>query len=335
MNARVSYLTVASLVAAATLAAQTTTERPAAGPVPPPWAFTVNSPAPQAPPPSAMTAPAAEDHAPRRVPGSTVALTPAQLRDLFNPPDWHPEDHPAPPEVVAHGRKPDVRACGYCHYPNGQGRPENSSLAGLPRDYTVQQMADLRSGARRSSEPRMRPPAFMAEIARASTTDEDRAAAEYFAGLTYKPWITVKEVEAVPRSRIAGGMHVPAGEGTEPIGLRIIEMPVDPGRTELRDSASGFVAYVPTGSVARGEALVRGASDRTRACGTCHGDDLRGLGPVPPLAGRSPSYTVRQLYDFQSGARKGPWSPLMRASVSRLTLEDLVAIAAYTASREP
>ena len=93
---------------------------------------------------------------------------------------------------------------------------------------------------------------------------------------------------------------------------------------------------VPPGSISRGEALVTtGGGTRTIACGVCHGADLKGLGAVPPLAGRSPSYTVRQLFDLQHGTRRGPWAPLMRAAVQKLTLDDMVAIAAYTASREP
>jgi cytochrome c553 len=56
---------------------------------------------------------------------------------------------------------------------------------------------------------------------------------------------------------------------------------------------------------------------------------------VPPLAGRSPSYTVRQLFDMQQGNRKGPWSPLMQNAVAKMTIDDMIAIAAFTASREP
>ncbi len=55
----------------------------------------------------------------------------------------------------------------------------------------------------------------------------------------------------MPKSRIAGSMHVPTNDGTEPLGQRIIEMPEDLARTELRDAASGFVAYVPPGSIKR------------------------------------------------------------------------------------
>lgn len=302
-----------------------------AGPaVPPPWAYTVNPPAP----PGAMPAPV--DTAPRQVPGSPVSLTLAQTRDLNSPPDWHPSTHPPMPQAVAHGRKPEMRACGYCHLTNGQGRPENAALAGLPAAYIAQQMADFKSGARKSAEPKMGPPNAMIADAKAATDEEIREAAAYFASIPFKKWIRVVEARDVPATKVAGSMHVPDGTGTEPLGRRVIEVPEDLARTELRDDASGFVAYVPIGSIARGEALVTtGGNGRTMACGACHGVDLKGLGPVPPLAGRSPSYTVRQLFDLQQGVRRGLWSPLMKAAVEKLTIDDLINIAAYTSSREP
>ena len=161
-------------------------------------------------------------------------------------------------------------------------------------------------------------------------------AAEYFAALKRTPWIRVVETDTVPKTRVAGWMLVAAEGGhREPIGQRIIEMPEDLERTELRDSASGFVAYVPVGSVAKGEELISGGGGKTVACAICHGPDLRGLGPVPGLAGRSPSYIVRQLYDMQHGVRNGQWTELMKAVVAQLSEEDIVAIAAYTASRAP
>jgi cytochrome c553 len=179
----------------------------------------------------------------------------------------------------------------------------------------------------------------MLAIAKASTVDEDRAAAAYFASFDYKKWVRVVETATVPKNRVAGGTFVPivgAGAGTEPIAGRIVEMPEDVARADVRDSNSGFVAYVPLGSMKRGAALVTtGGNGRTVACGTCHGADLKGLGPVPPLAGRSPSYALRQMFDLQHGTRRGLWAPLMNAAVAKLTLDDMVAIAAYAASREP
>ena len=169
----------------------------------------------------------------------------------------------------------------------------------------------------------------MISIAKAMTDEEIKAAAEYFAKVSWSPWIRVVEAKDVPRTRIAGSMHVPT-EGMEPLGQRIIEMPEDRRRTELRDASSGFVAYVPKGSVARGEALA------TRGqCAFCHGDQLKGLGPVPGIAGRSPSYIVRQLYDMQAGTRKGLWSELMKSTVGPMSQDEMLAVAAYVASRAP
>jgi len=297
---------------------------------PPPWAYTVN------PPPVPGATPAPVDSDPKQIPGTTVTYTVAETRDAFNPPDWEPYGHPAMPEAVAHGRRPEMRACGFCHLVNGQGRPENASLTGLPAAYIIQQMADFKNGDRKSAEPRMGPPRAMIQDAKAATDAEIKEAAAYFSSFPFKKWIRVVESKDVPKSRIAGSMHVPTNDGTEPLGQRIIELPEDLARTELRDAASGFVAYVPVGSIKKGESLVKtGGAGKTMACGTCHGADLKGLGPVPPLAGRSPSYTVRQLFDLQQGARKGAWSPLMKAAVEKLTIDDMIAIAAYTSSREP
>jgi cytochrome c553 len=177
----------------------------------------------------------------------------------------------------------------------------------------------------------------MLAIGVTATESEVEVAAAYFSSLTPRRWVRVIETDTVPETEVAGWMYVAVEDGgVEPIGQRIIEMPEDLERTELRDFRSGFIAYVPTGSVDKGKELVRSGGDgKTQPCGVCHGDDLRGLGPVPPLAGRSPSYLVRQLYDLQTGVRKGRWSPLMEAAVANLSVADFVAIAAYAASLEP
>ena len=295
---------------------------------PPPWAFPVNPPG---------TPPKNDDVTPKHVPGSSVALTIDQTRDAYNVPDWHPDAHPPMPEIVAHGRKPEFRACGYCHLPNGFGRPENAPIAGLPPDYIAEQIADFRSGARKTSEPKMGPPMAMVEIAKAVPDDDVKVAAAYFSSVNLRPWIHVVETNTVPKTHVSGSMLVPdTPGGTEPIGDRIIETPENLGQTELRDAGSGFVAYVPPGSIDKGAALVvTGGGGKTTACGICHGQDLKGLGPVPPLAGRSPSYIVRQLVDLQNGNRNGRWSALMKPVVAKLSVSDMVSIAAYTASRKP
>ncbi len=296
-----------------------------------PWAFTLNDPpvegAPSPDPDEVVT-----------VPGSDLTVRRADISIDNGPPDWHPDGHPPMPDVVASGGGEGVLACAYCHLPNGQGKPENAGLAGQPFDYLVQQMEDYRNGLRRTGDPRMGPPTLMMGIGAAATDEQARVAAEYFSSIDFKPWIRVIETDSVPVTRIGGWLHeVVEDAGMEPIGTRVVETPEDLARTKLRDDASGFVAYVPRGAIARGERLVRtgGADGRTVACTTCHGDDLRGLGPIPALAGRSPSYMARQLYDLRVGNRDGAWSDLMDAAVENLTVEDVVDIVAYTASLTP
>lgn len=310
--------------------AQTQTARTDSPASPPEWAYAVN-------PPVAGTANATPtvDATPRHVPESEESFTVGQTTDFFKPPDWHPADHPAMPEVVARGRTPDVFACGYCHLPNGQGRPENASLAGLPAAYIIQQLADFKNGLRVSSEPRFRPTSRMYIDEAKATPGDVRAAAEYFAALQPRPWIRVVETDTVPKTHVSGWMLVANEDGEmEEIGQRIIETPENLERTELRDDRSGFIAYVPAGSIKKGQAIASGASKALR-CATCHGQGLKGFANVPRLAGRSPSYIVRQLYDIQHGARKGAAANRMKPVVANLRLEDMVAIAAYTASLKP
>ena len=301
---------------------------------PPGWAYAI---APAPPAGAAPAAPAPPDTSLKHLPGSSLEFTRAQISDGFGPADWFPSDHPKMPDVVAHGKKPDVRACSLCHYPNGKGRPENAGVAGLPVSYFIQQMTDMRNGNRKSAEPRKANTNVMITIAKGMTEDEIKAAAEYFGSMKWTPWIKVMETNTVPKTRLAGGMYLTLeGNEKEPLGQRIIETPVDAEGTEvLRNPRSGFIAYVPVGSIKKGEALVTKGGGKTTQCGLCHGADLKGLGPVPGIAGRSPSYLVRQLYDMQQGARKGTWSELMKPVVTKLTDEDMLNIAAYTSSRTP
>jgi cytochrome c553 len=296
----------------------------------------------QAPPAWAYTAAAADYKPPvddgtlRRVPGSTAGWTLTQLRDVFYTPDWHPEDHPVMPEVVARGRKPEVYACGFCHRADGPGGPENSSLAGLPEAYIVRQIADFRSGARQSALQQRLPAKLMTAIAKAATDEETAQAAAYFSSLKPRRLITVIETALVPKTYVAAWVLSPMNEkDKEPIGNRVIEMPKDLEQFESRDTHSQFVAYVPTGSIAKGEVLANGGNGKTIPCTKCHGPDLRGLGAVPGIAGRSPSYLVRQIFDMKRGARAGAGSGLMIGVVGKLSEADMVALAAYTASLDP
>ena len=304
---------------------------------PPPWAYGFTAPPseqPTAPPPVPQVK---DDGTVRHVPGSNLSFTLTQIRDNAGPADWYPGDHPSMPPIVAHGRKEaNVWACSLCHYPNGKGRPENAGVAGLPYSYFVQTMEDFKNGARKSADTRKANTNLMIGFAKAMTDDEIKAAAEYFSSMKWTPWIRVVESNAVPKTRIQGGMFLRLeGSDKEPIAKRIIETPENTEGTELlRDSHSGFIAYVPAGSLKKGEALVTtGGGGKTTACTVCHGADLLGLGPVPGIAGRSPSYLARQLYDMQQGVRHGVWTELMKPVVAKLTADDMLAIAAYASSR--
>jgi cytochrome c553 len=300
----------------------------------PAWAYNVPDPPPAGAPPAQP----AQDASPKKLSGSDASFTLAQIRDRFGPADWYPGDHPAMPEIVAKGRRPDVLACALCHYPNGRGRPENAAVSALPVEYFIQTMNDFKNGVRKSAEPRKANTNTMITIAKGMSDEDVKTAAAYFAAMPWTPWIKVVEAEMVPKTVNEGGMFVRlegAAAGTEPLAQRIVEMPEHTEQTQLRNPRSGFIAYVPAGSIKKGEALATSGGGKTVECRVCHGPGLKGLGPVPGLAGRSPSYMVRQMYDMQQGARKGIWTDLMRPVVAKLTTEDLIAIAAYSASLAP
>jgi len=240
------------------------------------------------------------------------------------------------PEVVARGRKPDVFACGFCHRADGPGGPENASLAGLPAAYIAQQMSDYKSGVRKTSVPK-RNIDLMISLAKAATDAEVDAAAAYFSSLKPKAIIRVVETDSVPKTYVAGWFLAAVKSGDkEALGQRIIEVPENLEQFEHRDTHARFIAYVPVGSIAKGEMLVKsGGSGKTIQCATCHGTDLKGVGAIPRIGGVSPSYSVRQLYDINYGARAGAASAQMKDVVSKLSADDMVSIAAYLASQAP
>jgi cytochrome c553 len=315
-------LLLLSLVVSSTLAGGS----PSLGDGSPAWAYPVN-------PLGLIESP--DDGSRVQVPDSDAAFTLTQIRDLNFCPDWHPGDHPPLPEIVAQGRKSAVLACGSCHRADGSGGPENARVAGLPAAYITQQMADFKSGARKTSVPG-RNPQRMVEIANAITTEEIKVAADYFSSLKPRPALRIVEAPNAPKTRVVDWhLAVALTPGEEPLGQRIIEVPENLEQFERRDGRSRWVAYVPLGSVQRGQKLVTSGSGKTIPCGVCHGQDLKGLGLTPGIAGRSPSYLIRQLYDFRAGVREGAGSALMKPVVEKLSMDDMISLAAYTASLSP
>jgi cytochrome c553 len=284
------------------------------------------------------------ENAPRTLEGSELTFTVAEITSRYGPADWFPQDHPPPPSIVARGRIDDgLRACANCHMYNGRGLMQNAPVAGLSVDYFLRQLDELASGARHTSDPNKANGYEMAAIARNLTPNEARAAAEYFNVIPYEKTFRVVESDTVPVfTATINGLFLDAeDDGTEPLGNRLIELPEDSYEVNmLRNPRAGFVVYAPPGSLARGESLVTTGGDSTPPttidCRTCHGADLRGVpGIGPPIAGRSPSYMARQLYDFKRGTRRGTMAALMAPTVANLSDADVIAIVAYLASLDP
>lgn len=286
------------------------------------WAYPVPENAP----------PASEDKAPKHLSGSTKAYTQAQIDDQFSPPDWFPDEHGPLPRLLRQGVQ--AQACGSCHLMSGSGHPESADLAGQPLEYMLRQMADFKNGLRK--DPMIydgsQRAARMNNIAAGIPDEEMREAVKFFAALKPAVWYKVVETKEVPKTWVNGGrMRLPLpGGGTESLGNRIVTLPQDPARVESRDPHSGFIAYVPPGSIKKGEELVKKAD-----CAICHGDGLKGLGDIPRIAGVHPIYVVRQLYDIQIGANTSSAAAPMKKVVEKLSQDDMLAIAAYTATLTP
>ena len=279
----------------------------------------------------------------RRVEGSSASYSRMDTRDGGNVIDWFPGDHPPMTDLMRHGPASLMgvagnRGCASCHLPNGKGRPENAPPAGQPVAYTIQQLKDMRDGLRYSADPRKPNSPTMNRLAAAMTDEEMQEAAEYFAAIPWTPWMNVMEADLIPEMHLEpGNMYITVGtEPTEPLAGRIIETLVDEHQANyLRNPRSSWNVYVPVGSLAKGEELVVSGAGKTIQCGICHGSDLMGIGTIPGIAGRSPSYMMRQLYDMQKGTRDGIGMALMQPVIANLNVEDMTNIVAYLASIVP
>jgi len=252
-------------------------------------------------------------------------------------PDWFPDDHPTMPDVVAKSRPGGGIACADCHLPNGLGHLGTVVLAGLPAAYLVEQLNAFHDDRRQSAELRLQHTRKMNIVAKGLTLDDMMGAADYFSRLPARPWVRVVEADSVPRTKIDPDNwlnRAPDG-GLEPTGQRIVELAENENRMSIGDPTSGIIAYVPKGSIRRGDSLTHAGTTQHAACTTCHGFDLRGLGTVPAIAGQMPSYLARQLWDIKSGSRRGESVAPMRDVVHSMTPSEIIAVAAYLASLRP
>ncbi len=327
MKALALLIAVPSLALAQSKAAKS-------APVVPLKPFTVPSWAiPSAPPPAVIPKP--DSTVWYHVAGSSRAYTMKMVGNAFDIPDWFPDDHPPAPKSVMYGTRPNGRACGYCHLPNGAGRPENATLAGLPAPYILAQVRAFRDSSRKSASKDYAINSMHA-VAAGVTDDEVREAAAYFEKLTLTRRNRIVETTTVPTTRVEAMLYAKNDSGTEPLGKRLIEVPDEWHRHELRDPTVLYTTYVPPGTTARGRQIVtQGPAGITTACATCHGPDLLGMAGTPSLAGRSPASLLRQLISFRTGARADSASVLMRPVVNAMTIDDMVAAVAYLGGLTP
>jgi len=271
---------------------------------------------------------------PHTLPGSTLDPTEDQLGTMTAVVDWYPGDHPAPPNAVLHGSG-GANACGFCHMAGGTGRPENASLAGLDPDYIRRSVQAYAGGTRESSDPTFLANLLMRKTAKAASDADVDAAADYFSQLPRHAFGKVVETATIPAPVGDAMVYRPDPSGKrEPLGERLIEMPDDFGRFEARDPRVRATAYVPPGAIAHGAQLASGmAPGGPPACATCHGFDYNGTSIAPPLAGRGPTYLARSLVNYRSGARHADEATAMRGVTAHLTDGDVIALAAYMASR--
>ncbi len=234
------------------------------------------------------------------------------------------------PLIVREGNDGDG-ICQGCHTTTGMGGPQSAPLAGLPPAYFIRQMANFVSDARGQA---YRP--NMADFAKAMTLEEIVESAEYYASLRFEPWVEVVEAETIPRTYVGPrdirALHPDGGE--EPLGERIVEIAKTPDAPYMRGSAA-YTAYVPPGSLVQGNELAMRGGGKTIACSMCHGADLNGQGDVPPIAGRSPTHTARQMLEYRDGLRGGASAAPMLPVVENLSDSDIIAISAYVASLPP
>ncbi|MBN8894576.1 MAG: c-type cytochrome [Rhodanobacter sp.] len=267
--------------------------------------------------------------------GSTRRYTQAQLDVEHFVPDWFPQDHSAAPPIVAVDRRPGWPwPCAECHMVNGAGVPATAQIMGLPKGYILEQVAAFRHGQRGASAPRTTQD--MADEARSLSDDDLQLAAGYFSRLKLVPHTRVVESANVPKTHWMDFVQVPDQDGArEPLGERIVEVPESFDDYRHGSGRTRYVAYVPPGSIARGAAIAANGSGAAPACESCHGARLQGTDAVPPLAGRSPTYIVRELLLFRAGQRSNPAAAPMRLEASQLTVDDMIAVAAYAGSRTP
>lgn len=237
---------------------------------------------------------------------------------------------PSMPEAVATGKP---LPCMQCHLANGGSHPESAAIAGMSVNYIMEQVHAFRDGERVDVRT-----GRMVQVAKIISEKDLEQAAQYYAaiGASRQHWVKTivgNEVPKGPAPFGGGGFRYHAGDGgTEPLPVgMVVETAEDDDLVRARDQINGgFVQYVNAEDLALGEKVAAAGK-----CGTCHGADYKGIGDVPRLAGQHSLYSIRQLKDMQTGARKDKNVALMQPALAPLSDREIVAVSAYLASKSP
>ena len=178
----------------------------------------------------------------------------------------------------------------------------------MPPEYIIRQMTYFKSGAR-SEETRMGP------IARASSDEDVREAAAYFAAITPAPFVKVIEAATPPKTYVsADARHrrIHPDGGTEPIGRRIVQIPEDPMRTAIRMPYARSRSSLRTAIAARNSTAARSARRASSSCSVGIPNAAITASPmnfstVPPWWARTASWRIRA--DARSTRRASPVRP--------------------------
>jgi cytochrome c553 len=131
--------------------------------------------------------------------------------------------------------------------------------------------------------------------------------------------------------------HFKAGERQNPLMSPMAMILAD---QDMEDLAAYFSSQTPrpTGEtepskLQRGQTIYRAgiASKGVPSCAGCHGPGGRGIqgAAFPMIGGQHAVYVAAQLRNYQSGARATDPNSMMRTIASRLTDEEIDAVASY------
>ena len=242
----------------------------------------------------------------------------------------HARDRGARPQACGHG----LRLLPHTDRP---GTPGKFRAGRTARGVLQGATARLRSGKRKPTGPEAYLPSQnMLKIARAMTDAEIDASAKYFAQQKLRA-ARVRDREPAHTARRARGVDLrgsPRHRRSRRPAARSHQR-TRATRTPRRSPGIHRPMCRPAASTAASASSSRAMAARRQPCATCHLANLKGTDKIPPIAGRSPTYLLRQMLAFRNGRRTGEAAQQMKPVVEKLTLNEMIDVVAYLGSLVP